>query len=50
MRETHENNLAPIRSQIELQGTINKCLYDTRASHNLISFAAWNQLGWPPLG
>ena len=53
MCETHENHPAPIRSQIELQGTTSKVLYnallDTGASHNLISFEAWNQLGWPPL-
>ena len=49
MCETHENYPAPIRSQIELQGTTRKVLYnaflDTRANHNLISFEVWNQLG-----
>ena len=53
MYETQEDHPAPIRSQIELQGTTCKVLYnallDIRASHNLISFDAWNQLGRPPL-
>ena len=53
MRKTHEDHPAPIRSQIELQGTNCKVLYnallDTVANHNLVSFEAWNQLGRPPL-
>lgn len=47
MYETHENHPASIRAQIELQGTTSKVLYNAllgiRASHNLISFEAWNQ-------
>ena len=53
MCKTDENQPAPVRSQIELQGTTCKVLYnallDTKASHNLVSFEAWNQLGRPPL-
>ena len=43
----------PLRTQIELCGHTGKVLYnaliDTGASHNLISFDAWNQLGRPAL-
>ena len=43
----------PLRTQIELCGHIGKVLYnaliDIGASHNLISFDAWNQLGRPAL-
>ena len=44
----------PLRTQIELCGHTSKVLYinaliDTGASHNLISFDAWNQLGRPAL-
>ena len=42
-----------VRTQIQLQGTKEKVLYnallDTGASHNLVSFEAWNKLGRPPL-
>ena len=42
-----------MRTQIELTGTTGKVLYnallDTGASHNLLSFNAWNQLGRPAL-
>ena len=39
----------PLRTQIELTGTIGRVLYNallnTGASHNQLSFNAWNQLG-----
>ena len=49
MCKIDETQPAPVRSQIELQGTTCKVLYnallDTGANHNLISFEAWSQLG-----
>jgi len=52
--ETNEATyMSPLRTQIEVQGTHGKVLYndllDTGASHNLLSFNAWNQLGRPAL-
>ena len=51
MCDTDQTQPDPVRTQIQLQGTTKKVLYnallDTGASHNLVSFEAWIQLGRP---